>query len=140
MSGGQKRRVSLALALIGNPKVILLDEPTTGLDPKNRRRVWGLLQEMKSRSTIVLTSHSLEEAETLGDLIGVMAGGKLQAMGTSLDLKATFGTGYRLHCTLTPNGAGNDGSGEVGNDEISKRAAESILALVKGYVRTATGI
>ena len=78
MSGGQKRRVSLALALIGNPKVILLDEPTTGLDPKNRRRVWGLLQEMKSRSTIVLTTHSMEEAETLGDLIGVMAGGKLQ--------------------------------------------------------------
>ena len=65
----------------------------------------------------------------------------LQAVGTSLELKAKFGTGYRLHCTLTPNTAGNDGSGangvEVGNGEISKRAAESILALVKGYVYAA---
>lgn len=78
---------------------ILLDEPTTGMDPGNRRGVWQVLQERKTAGVnIVLTTHSMEEADTLGDTIGIMADGKLEAFGPSLELKAKYGLGYHLHC------------------------------------------
>ncbi|EKX52676.1 hypothetical protein GUITHDRAFT_57319, partial [Guillardia theta CCMP2712] len=96
LSGGQQRRLSLAVALIGDPKIVLLDEPTTGLDPDNRRKVWKLLQAQKQKSTIILTTHSMEEADLLADTIGVMSKGKMQVQGTSLELKQAFGTGYIL--------------------------------------------
>jgi ABC-type multidrug transport system ATPase subunit len=80
MSGGQQRRLSLAVSLIGNPKVVLLDEPTTGLDPANRRRVWKVLQQQKRTSTIIMTTHSMEEADLLADSIGVMSKGQIQVV------------------------------------------------------------
>jgi ABC-type multidrug transport system ATPase subunit len=103
MSGGQQRRLSLAVALIGAPKVILLDEPTTGLDPANRRRVWKVLQEQKKTSTIIMTTHSMEEADLLADTIGVMSKGQIQAVGSALELKKQFGTGYLLHILKDPS-------------------------------------
>ena len=102
MSGGQQRRLSLAVSLIGAPKVVLLDEPTTGLDPANRRRVWKLLQEQKKLSTIIMTTHSMEEADLLADSIGVMSKGQIQASGSTLELKKQFGTGYLLHILKAP--------------------------------------
>jgi ABC-type multidrug transport system ATPase subunit len=101
-SGGMKRRLSVAISAIGNPSVIYLDEPTTGLDPQSRREIWGSIQRMKKDRVIILTSHSMEEADALGDRIGVMSHGKLKCIGTSLHLKNKFGLGYRLNLTCSP--------------------------------------
>ena len=95
-SGGMKRRLSLAIALIGDPKAIFLDEPTTGMDPVHKQEAWSMIQKMKKDRIVVLTTHSMEEADCLGDRIGIMGSGKLQCIGTSLHLKNTFGSGYRL--------------------------------------------
>lgn len=95
-SGGMRRRLSVAVALLGNPKVIFLDEPTTGMDPISRRHVWDLIDRAKKDRVIVLTTHSMEEADMLGDRIGIMARGRLRCLGNGLRLKALFGSGYRM--------------------------------------------
>ncbi len=82
---------------------MLLDEPTTGLDPANRRRVWKVLQEQKKISTIIMTTHSMEEADLLADSIGVMSKGRIQAVGSTLELKKQFGSGYLLHILKKPD-------------------------------------
>jgi len=99
-----KRRLSVAISAIGAPQVIYLDEPTTGLDPQSRREIWGAIQRLKKGRVIILTSHSMEEADALGDRIGVMAHGRLKCIGTSLHLKNKFGLGYRLNLTTIPGG------------------------------------
>lgn len=83
LSGGMQRRLSIAMALISDPKILFLDEPTLGLDVRARRELWHMLLEMKGRITIVLTTHYLEEAEALSDHIGVMHNGRLRALGTA---------------------------------------------------------
>ncbi|KAK9119373.1 hypothetical protein Scep_017466 [Stephania cephalantha] len=93
-SGGMKRRLSFAIALIGDPKLVILDEPTTGMDPITRRHVWDLIENAKRGRAIVLTTHSMEEADILGDRIAIMAKGKLRCIGTSIRLKSRFGTGF----------------------------------------------
>ncbi|ERN03831.1 hypothetical protein AMTRI_Chr05g73820 [Amborella trichopoda] len=93
-SGGMKRRLSVAIALIGDPKLVILDEPTTGMDPITRRHVWDIIEDAKRGRAIVLTTHSMEEADILGDRIAIMARGKLRCIGTSIRLKSRFGTGY----------------------------------------------
>lgn len=95
-SGGMKRRLSLAVALIGDPQIVFLDEPTTGMDPVTRRTVWNMILKAKRDRIILLTTHSMEEADVLADRICIMSKGKIQALGTSLHLKQQFGTGYRL--------------------------------------------
>lgn len=90
-SGGMKRRMSLAIAAIGNPKVIFLDEPTTGLDPKVRQQIWDLIEKLKVGKSIILTTHSMEEADILADRISVMVKGKLKCLGTSFYLKQKYG-------------------------------------------------
>lgn len=96
-SGGQKRRLSVALSLLGDPKMIVLDEPTTGMDVIARQSVWKMIEEKKKGRTIILTTHSMEEADALGDRVVVVGKGKVQAQGTSIDLKATYGIGFHLH-------------------------------------------
>ncbi|CAL1368225.1 unnamed protein product [Linum trigynum] len=93
-SGGMKRRLSVAIALIGDPKLVILDEPTTGMDPISRRQVWDVIQEAKKGRAIILTTHSMEEADVLGDRISIMAKGRLRCIGTSIRLKSRFGTGF----------------------------------------------
>lgn len=95
-SGGMKRRLSVAIALIGDPKVLFLDEPTTGMDPVTRRSVWDIIEAAKPGRAVVLTTHSMEEADILGDRIGIMAKGRLRCLGTSIHLKSKFGAGYRI--------------------------------------------
>merc|ERR1711916_266170 len=95
-SGGMKRRLTVAISLIGSPPVVLLDEPTTGLDPKSRTNVWELIQSMKGHCVIILTTHSMAEADALSDRIAIMADGKLRCVGNSLELKAKYGAGYNL--------------------------------------------
>ena len=99
LSGGQRRRLSVALATIGTSTMLFMDEPTTGLDPLNRRRIWELLRQLRRQGrTIVLTTHSMEEAEALGDTIAILNKGKLQAHGTSVDLRKHYGPWYHLAC------------------------------------------
>jgi len=95
-SGGMKRRLSMAIAFVGNPDIVFLDEPTTGMDPKNRRYIWELIQKMKKGRSIILTTHAMEEADILSDRIAVISKGRLKCVGTSLYLKANYGDGYRL--------------------------------------------
>lgn len=95
-SGGMKRRLSILLSTIGNPKVIFLDEPTTGLDPVNKRFIWSMIQKIKKNKAVILTTHSMEEADFLSDRIGVIVEGSFKCIGTSLDLKKTYGSGYLL--------------------------------------------
>ncbi|MDD5402829.1 MAG: ATP-binding cassette domain-containing protein [Dehalococcoidales bacterium] len=86
-SGGMKRRLSIAMALIADPAIIFLDEPTLGLDPQARRALWEYIASFKGEKTILLTTHYMEEADFLSDNIAVMDSGKIAAMGSSLDLK-----------------------------------------------------
>ena len=95
-SGGMKRRLSVALSGIGNPKIIILDEPTTGMDPQNKRDVWKLIKKLKQNRVMILTTHSMEEADVLSDRISVIVDGELKCLGTSLYLKNNFGEGYRV--------------------------------------------
>ncbi|CAB3398654.1 unnamed protein product [Caenorhabditis bovis] len=101
LSGGQKRKLSLAIALIGGSEIVMLDEPTSGMDPGARHETWTLIQREKTRRTILLTTHFMEEADLLGDRIAIMAHGKLQCCGSPMFLKQQFGDGY--HLTLVFN-------------------------------------
>jgi ABC-2 type transport system ATP-binding protein len=92
LSGGMQRRLSIAMALISNPQILFLDEPTLGLDVLARRELWASIQALKGKVTIVLTTHYLEEVEALSDRIGIMANGKLAAVGTVAELTEQTGT------------------------------------------------
>lgn len=83
LSGGWQRRLSIAMALISEPKLLFLDEPTLGLDVLARRELWAIIRSLKSKTTIILTTHYLEEAEALSDRIGILSKGKLTALGTA---------------------------------------------------------
>lgn len=87
-SGGMKRRLSVAMALVSDPKVLFLDEPTIGLDPQSRRAMWEQIDALKGKTTVVLTTHYLEEADTLADRLAIMDAGKVVAMGSPGELKA----------------------------------------------------
>ena len=88
LSGGQRRRLDLALGLVGRPELLFLDEPTTGFDPQARRDVWRLLEEVRDAgTTILLTTHALDEAERLADRVAVPVGGRIAALGAPEELK-----------------------------------------------------
>lgn len=97
LSGGQRRRILIGLALLGRPPLLVLDEPTTGLDPSSRRAVWGvILRAVSGGATVILSTHYMEEAERLSDRIGVIAGGRLVAFDTLDKLLARLYRSYRL--------------------------------------------
>ncbi|XP_051851181.1 cholesterol transporter ABCA5 [Antechinus flavipes] len=96
LSGGQKRKLSLGIAVLGDPKVLLLDEPTAGMDPCSRHIVWNLLKYRKSNRVIVLSTHFMDEADILADRKAVISQGMLKCVGSSLFLKSKWGIGYRL--------------------------------------------
>ena len=91
LSGGWQRRLSIAMALISAPKILFLDEPTLGLDVLARRELWSVIENLKGGMTIILTTHYLEEAQALSDEIGIMANGRLKALGTAESLIASTG-------------------------------------------------
>jgi ABC-type multidrug transport system ATPase subunit len=97
LSGGQKRKLCIAIALIGNSKIILLDEPTSGMDVHAKRGLWHFLKNYKDNKIIILTTHSLDEAEYLGDRIGIMSEGGLVCLGTSSYLKNKFSCGFNIN-------------------------------------------
>jgi ATP-binding cassette subfamily A (ABC1) protein 3 len=96
LSGGQKRKLSLGIALIGDSKVVVLDEPTSGMDPYSRRATWNIIQRNKRGRIILLTTHFMDEADILGDRVSIMADGVLQCSGSPLYLKKCYGVGYTL--------------------------------------------
>ena len=96
-SGGMKRKLSLAIALFGNPKVVILDEPTTGIDAASKREIWDTFTREKEGKTIILTTHSMEEADALSDYIYIMSSGQVKCGGSSMFLKNKFGTGYYIN-------------------------------------------
>ncbi len=105
LSGGMKRKLSLCIALMGDPKFVLLDEPTSGMDPYSRRSTWELLMRYRKDRVILLTTHFMEEADTLGDRIAIMSEGKLRCAGSSLFLKTRYGAGYILSMARTKESA-----------------------------------
>ncbi|XP_053321852.1 phospholipid-transporting ATPase ABCA1 isoform X2 [Spea bombifrons] len=96
LSGGMQRKLSVALAFVGGSKVIILDEPTAGVDPYSRRGIWELLLKYRQGRTIILSTHHMDEADILGDRIAIISHGKLCCVGSSLFLKNQLGTGYYL--------------------------------------------
>jgi len=91
LSGGWQRRLSIAMALISEPDILFLDEPTLGLDVLARSELWDLIRTLKAKATIILTTHYMEEAEALSDRIGIMQGGRLLLCGTPAEIKAAAG-------------------------------------------------
>lgn len=96
LSGGMQRKLSVALAFVGGSKVVILDEPTAGVDPYSRRGIWDLLLKYRQGRTIILSTHHMDEADILGDRIAIISHGKLCCVGSSLYLKNQLGTGYYL--------------------------------------------
>ncbi|XP_057706240.1 phospholipid-transporting ATPase ABCA1-like isoform X2 [Corythoichthys intestinalis] len=96
LSGGMQRKLSVALAFVGGSKVVILDEPTAGVDPYARRGIWDLLLKYRQGRTIILSTHHMDEADILGDRIAIISHGKLCCAGSSLFLKNQLGTGYYL--------------------------------------------
>ena len=152
-SGGMRRRLSVAIALIGDPKLVILDEPvnrseifhlcigllvcfcdvicdlqTTGMDPITRRHVWDIIEDAKKGRAIVLTTHSMEEADILSDRIGIMAKGRLRCIGTSIRLKSRFGTGFIANVSFSRSNAGQAPPTE---DTVTKTHHEAVKPFFK---------
>ncbi|KAJ4894490.1 ABC transporter A family member 3 [Raphanus sativus] len=98
-SGGMKRRLSVAISLIGSPKVVYMDEPSTGLDPASRMNLWTVIKRAKANTAIILTTHSMEEAEFLCDRLGIFVDGRLQCIGNPKELRGRYGGSYVLTMT-----------------------------------------
>uniref|UniRef100_G1RC37 ATP-binding cassette sub-family A member 2 n=1 Tax=Nomascus leucogenys TaxID=61853 RepID=G1RC37_NOMLE len=102
LSGGMKRKLSVAIAFVGGSRAIILDEPTAGVDPYARRAIWDLILKYKPGRTILLSTHHMDEADLLGDRIAIISHGKLKCCGSPLFLKGTYGDGYRLTLVKRP--------------------------------------
>ncbi|XP_063286648.1 phospholipid-transporting ATPase ABCA3 [Pelobates fuscus] len=103
LSGGTCRKLSIGIALIAGSKVVMLDEPTSGMDPASRRDTWELLRQHKQDRTVLLTTHFMDEADLLGDRIAIMAEGQLQCCGSPLFLKCKYGAGYHMVMVKEPH-------------------------------------
>ncbi len=102
LSGGQLQRLAVALALVNNPELVFLDEPTTGLDPQARQNLWAIIENMKAEGrTVILTTHYMEEAERLADRVAIIDHGKIIAMDTPQALIRLLDTGGKIECTVS---------------------------------------
>nr|CAH7744096.1 unnamed protein product [Callosobruchus chinensis] len=108
LSGGMKRKLCLGMAIIGGSKILILDEPSSGMDPESRRELWDLLLKWRGEKTILITTHFMEEADALGDWIAIMANGTLQCYGTPMYLKKKYDTGYHLSIMVKGSVAAED--------------------------------
>ncbi|XP_060037438.1 phospholipid-transporting ATPase ABCA7 isoform X2 [Erinaceus europaeus] len=111
LSGGMQRKLSVAIAFVGGSQVVILDEPTAGVDPASRRAIWELLLKYRAGRTLILSTHHLDEAELLGDRVAVVAAGRLRCCGSPLFLRRHLGSGYYLTLAKAGAGPGEDGRG-----------------------------
>ena len=125
-SGGMKRRLSIAMALVSDPQVLFLDEPTLGLDPQARRTIWQYIAGLKGKKTILLTTHYMEEADSLSDRIGIVDVGKVVALGTAQELKTNV---FKMRNMVVSTG---NLSAELITDLHSKY---SRVAMTKGQLK-----
>ncbi|KAM7538820.1 hypothetical protein Aperf_G00000051094 [Anoplocephala perfoliata] len=127
LSGGQKRRLSLAAAFVGGSKIVFLDEPTAGVDPSSRRSIWNLIFNFKSARTIILTTHHMDEADVLGDRIAIVSQGRIKASGSSLFLKSKFAKFYYLSIEKSDSVVNNDATDSHLSQIISSQLAGAEL-------------
>ncbi|GBN47513.1 ATP-binding cassette sub-family A member 3 [Araneus ventricosus] len=121
-SGGNKRKLSVAIALIGTPPLILLDEPTAGVDPVSRRKIWKILAEARNNTgaAVLLTTHSMEESEALCNRLAIMVNGRFRCLGSIQQLKSKYGQGYTLTIKLKREDENN----------------ENTLNVIKGHIQS----
>eukprot|EP00051_Salpingoeca_urceolata_P015767 m.206008 g.206008 ORF g.206008 m.206008 type:complete len:2576 (+) comp18495_c0_seq1:570-8297(+) len=139
LSGGMKRKLSLCMAFIGGSKVVILDEPSAGLDPGARHDCWDLLLRFRKDRAVLVSTHYMDEADVLGDHVGIISGGKLRAYGSTIDLKQKHGVGYSLTVTAK-RPADADGvtdgaeASYVAMNTFYSSAAKQLLPTVTGSV------
>lgn len=126
LSGGMKRKLSVAIAFIGGSRTVILDEPTAGVDPYARRAIWDLLFKFKANRTILLSTHYMDEADILGDRIAIISNGSLRCCGSSVFLKTTFGEGYHLFVVKAD-----------WSDEDRSFLTEKVSKFINKYVKSA---
>mmetsp|Transcript_28196 Transcript_28196/g.58760 ORF Transcript_28196/g.58760 Transcript_28196/m.58760 type:complete len:1961 (+) Transcript_28196:86-5968(+) len=137
LSGGMKRKLSVAIAFCGDSKVVFLDEPTSGMDPFSRRFTWNVIRQYRENRCIVLTTHFMDEADLLGDRIAIMAAGRLRCAGSPLFLKKYYGVGYQLTVIKKSNGKMVDNAA-AGSDNNGPSETQIIVEnIVKGAVPSA---
>jgi len=150
LSGGNKRKLSVAISLIGDPQVLLLDEPSAGMDPQARRFMWNVIQELsqtRKQAAVVLTTHSMEECEALCSRAAIMVNGTLRTIGTHQEIKQTYGQGRELVVKLIPptkedidavvSRWGSSSSSGAAADSLTRGMARGLLSSESQWVRTA---
>lgn len=143
LSGGMKRKLSIAIAFLGEAKCVILDEPTAGVDPYSRREIWDLLNKYRKGRTVIMSTHHMDEADVLGDRIAIIANGKLKCCGSSLFLKGRYGSGYYLVLTkettsmqLRSNYTSLDGpAGKTGSDIEIEDVGYCSEAIVTSFIQ-----
>jgi ABC-2 type transport system ATP-binding protein len=139
LSGGQRQRLAVACALVGNPELLFLDEPTTGLDPQSRRQLWEIIRKLREEGrTILITTHYMDEAERLCDRVAVIDGGRLIALGSPSELIATLGGEHVVEFALTSVGHENLATEEFEGlpavTEVRKEAAGIALTVTEPHI------
>jgi ABC-type multidrug transport system ATPase subunit len=132
LSGGNQRKLHVAISLIGDPALIIMDEPSASMDPENRRGIWDILLDLKRDSchTLLLTTHQLEEAEALSSRIGIMVKGQLHCTGSAQSLKSRFGREYHFHivcATAVAGGAGD--AAEILTEDLIRELQDRLQGL-----------
>ncbi|XP_042333674.1 ATP-binding cassette sub-family A member 2 isoform X3 [Sceloporus undulatus] len=139
LSGGMKRKLSVAIAFVGGSRAVILDEPTAGVDPYARRAIWDIILKYKQGRTILLSTHHMDEADLLGDRIAIISHGKLKCCGSPLFLKGTYGDGYKLTVVKKQSDSRmNTDSGQThspqGQSSISPCSEVRVTQFIKKYV------
>ena len=130
LSGGQKQRLAVACALVNQPELLFLDEPTTGLDPQSRRQLWQVIETFRARgNTVLLTTHYMEEAERLCDRVAILDHGKVIALGSPRELIASLGAEHVVEFTLAESEAGLDSELESLSGVQALRQRDGVYAL-----------
>jgi ABC-2 type transport system ATP-binding protein len=142
LSGGQKQRLAVACALVGDPELLFLDEPTTGLDPQSRRQVWDIVNGFKRRGrTVVLTTHYMDEAEKLCDRVAVVDRGRIIAEGTPRELIRSLGGDHVIEIAVEGRGEGELGPAELlglpSVRAVNAEAGHLVLAVTEPHVALA---
>jgi ABC-2 type transport system ATP-binding protein len=139
LSGGQQQRLAVAIGLVGDPELLFLDEPTTGLDPQSRRQLWNVIRDLRERGrTTILTTHYMDEAERLCDRLAIIDRGKVIALGSPADLIARLGGEHIVEFAIGGDGPGPDPSAFAGLPTVlSARAEGDGYALTVGAPHSA---